>query len=265
VRLKDKVAIVTGGGSGIGRATALTFAREGARVGVADIDADRAARTVEQIGEAFGYRAIAIPFDVAQEAGWTEAVGRTVAHFGKLDILANVAGIGFPGTILDLTIDQWNRMIAVNLTGVMLGCQAAIRAIDATGGRGAIVNVSSLAGIVGISDVAGYCGSKGGVTTLSKSVALFCAERGLPIRCVSVHPTYVDSEMLDPIADAVGGRQAMVDAMARLVPIGRIATPQDIANAILFAASDEAAMMSGHALVIDGAQLAGPSSAHSKG
>ncbi len=261
MRLKDKVAIVTGAASGIGRATALTFAREGARVGVADINADGAAAAAAAIGEA----AVAIPFDVSSEAGWADAVGRTVDRFGKLDILANVAGIGFPGTILDLTMDQWNRMIAVNLTGVMLGCQAAIRAITATDGSGAIVNVSSLAGIIGISDVAGYCGSKGGVTTLSKSVALYCAEQGLPIRCVSIHPTYVDSEMLDPIAGAVGGRQAMLDAMGRLVPIGRIATPQDIANAILFAASDEAAMMSGHALVIDGAQLAGPSSAHTKG
>ncbi|QEH77753.1 glucose 1-dehydrogenase [Sphingomonas sp. C8-2] len=261
MRLKDKIAIVTGGASGIGRATALTFAREGARVAIADIDADGAARTAAQIGE----QAMAIAFDVADEAAWADATRRTVDRFGRLDILANIAGIGFPGTILDLTIDQWNKMIAVNLTGVMLGCQAAIRAITASGGSGAIVNVSSLAGLVGISDVAGYCGSKGGVTTLSKSVALFCAERGLPIRCVSVHPTYVDSEMLDPVADAIGSRQAMIDGMARLVPIGRIATPQDIANAILFAASDEAAMMSGHALVIDGAQLAGPTSAHSKG
>ncbi|KQX26038.1 MULTISPECIES: SDR family NAD(P)-dependent oxidoreductase [unclassified Sphingomonas] len=261
MRLKDKVAIVTGAASGIGRATALTFAREGARVVVADLNEDGASATAATIGDA----AFALRLDVADEAGWAEATRRTADRFGRLDILANVAGIGFPGTILDLTMDQWNRMIAVNLTGVMLGCQAAIRTIAATGGSGAIVNVSSLAGLIGISDVAGYCGSKGGVTTLSKSVALYCAEQGLPIRCVSVHPTYVDSEMLDPVADAVGGRQAMLEAMARLVPIGRIATPQDIANAILFAASDEAAMMSGHALVIDGAQLAGPSSAHTKG
>nr|WP_083434377.1 glucose 1-dehydrogenase [Sphingomonas sp. Y57] len=261
MRLKDKIAIVTGGASGIGRATALTFAREGASVVVADIDADGAARTAAQIGE----KAMPIAFDVADEAGWADATRGALDRFGRLDILANIAGIGFPGTILDLTIEHWNKMIAVNLTGVMLGCQAAIRAITASGGAGAIVNVSSLAGLVGISDVAGYCGSKGGVTTLSKSVALFCAERGLPIRCVSVHPTYVDSEMLDPVAEAIGSRQAMIDGMARLVPMGRIATPQDIANAILFAASDEAAMMNGHALVIDGAQLAGPTSAHSKG
>jgi NAD(P)-dependent dehydrogenase (short-subunit alcohol dehydrogenase family) len=261
MRLQGKVAIVTGAASGIGRATAIAFAREGARVGVTDINLAGAEATAATIGEA----ALPLRLDVTDEAAWAEATAATARRFGKLDSLANVAGIGFPGTIMDLTIDHWNKMIAVNLTGVMLGCQAAIRAISETGGSGAIVNVSSLAGLVGISDVAGYCASKGGVTTLSKSVALYCAERRLPIRCVSVHPTYVDSEMLDPIADAIGDRAAMVAAMASLVPMGRIAKPEDIANAILFAVSDEAAMLSGSPLIIDGAQLAGPSSAHTKG
>lgn len=261
MRLQGKVAIVTGAASGIGRATAITFAREGARVGVSDINLAGAEATAAAIGE----NALALRLDVTSEGAWAEATAAVVGRFGKLDSLANIAGIGFPGTIMDLTMDQWDKMIAVNLTGVMLGCQAAIRAISETGGSGAIVNVSSLAGLIGISDVAGYCASKGGVTTLSKSVALYCAERRLPIRCVSVHPTYVDSEMLNPIADAIGDRDAMVQGMASLVPMGRIATPQDIANAILFATSDEAAMLSGSALVIDGAQLAGPSSAHTKG
>ena len=258
MRLQGKVAIVTGAASGIGRATAIAFAREGARVGVTDINLAGAEATAAAIGEA----ALALRLDVTNETAWAEATAAVVKRFGKLDSLANVAGIGFPGTIMDLTIDHWNKMIAVNLTGVMLGCQAAIRAISETGGSGAIVNVSSLAGLIGISDVAGYCASKGGVTTLSKSVALYCAERRLPIRCVSVHPTYVDSEMLDPVA---GDRAAMVAGMASLVPMGRIAKPEDIANAILFAISDEAAMLSGSPLIIDGAQLAGPSSAHTKG
>lgn len=261
MRLQGKVAIVTGAASGIGRATAIACAREGARVGVTDINLAGAEATAAMIGDT----AIALPLDVTSEAAWPEATAAVVKRFGKLDSLANIAGIGFPGTIMDLTIDHWNKMIAVNLTGVMLGCQAAIRAISETGGSGAIVNVSSLAGLVGISDVAGYCASKGGVTTLSKSVALYCAEQQLPIRCVSVHPTYVDSEMLDPIASAIGNREAMIAGMASLVPMGRIAKPEDIANAILFAISDEAAMLSGSPLIIDGAQLAGPSSAHTKG
>ncbi|MFC3052102.1 glucose 1-dehydrogenase [Kordiimonas pumila] len=260
MRLKDKIAIVTGAASGIGRATAITFAREGASVAVSDINSEGAYATAQNIGD----QAIPVSLDVTSEQSWADAVSQTINRFGRVDILANIAGIGFPGTILDLKMDEWNKMIAVNLTGVMLGCQAAIRAITKTNGHGAIINVSSLAGLVGISDVAGYCASKGGVTTLSKSVALYCAEQGLPIRCISIHPTYVDSEMLDPVADAIGSREAMKAGMASLVPMGRIATPQDIANSILFAASEEASMMSGSALVIDGAQLAGPSSAHKK-
>lgn len=257
-RLHGKVAIVTGGASGIGRATAETFAREGAKVAIADINLPGAEQTAVSIGNA----AIPVGLDVAKPEAWHAAINEVVDRFGKLDILANIAGIGFPGTILDLTMAEWDKMIAVNLTGVMLGCQAAIPAIRDTGGSGAIINVSSLAGLIGISDVAGYCASKGGVTTLSKSVALYCAEQRLPIRCISIHPTYVDSEMLDPIASAIGSRDAMLDGMNRLVPMGRIAKPQDIANAILFAASDEAAMISGSGLIVDGAQLAGPSSAH---
>lgn len=259
LRLRDKVAIVTGAASGIGRATALAFARQGAYVGVADINVEGATKTAEAIGA----NAIVIGLDVADQASWDDATARTIKRFGRLDVLANVAGVGFPGTILDLTIEHWNRMIAVNLTGVMLGCKAAIGAITSSGGSGAIINVSSLAGLIGVSDVAGYCASKGGVTTLTKSVALFCAERRLPIRCLSIHPTYVDSEMLDPIADAIGSREAMIASMARLVPIGRVATPTDVADAIVFAASDEAAMLTGSGLVLDGGQLAGPSSAHS--
>ena len=257
-RLAGKVAVVTGGASGIGRATALTFAREGAKVAVADINLAGAEATAAAIGA----NAIPLGLEVSQEAAWTAAMTEVVDRFGKLDILANIAGIGVPGNIMELTMPDWHRMVAVNLTGVILGCQAAIRTIRDTGGSGAIVNVSSLAGIVGISDIAGYTASKGGVTTLTKSVALYCAEQRLPIRCVSIHPTYVDSEMLDPIADAVGGRSAMLEAMGSLVPIGRIATPQDVANAILFSASDEAAMISGSALLVDGAQLAGPPAAH---
>lgn len=261
MRLEGKNIIVTGAASGIGRATAQLCAREGARVGVADINLAGAEATADAIGE----NAIALSLDVTSEADWGRATAAMVGRFGKLDSLANVAGIGFPGTIMDLRIDEWNKMIAVNLTGVMLGCQAAIQAITQSGGRGAIVNVSSLAGLVGIADVAGYCASKGGVTTLSKSVALYCAEQRLPIRCLSVHPTYVDSEMLDPVAEAAGGRDAMLAAMASLVPIGRIARPEDIANAILFAVSDDAAMLSGSSLILDGAQLAGPANAHTQG
>ena len=258
-RLQDKVAIITGAASGIGRATARLFAREGAQVVVADIDAEGAQKTSAEIGAA----ALTCPMDVTSESDWEGAVAMAIARFGRLDGLCNIAGIGRGGTIEDVSLDDWNAMIAVNLTGTMLGCKHAIRGIVRSGGAGAIVNLSSLGGLVGIADIAGYCASKGGVTILSKSIALHCAQRGYPIRCVSIHPTYVDTEMLDPVAEAMGGdRDALLAGMARLVPMGRIARPDDIARAILFAMSDDAAMVSGSPLIVDGAQLAGPPSAH---
>jgi 3(or 17)beta-hydroxysteroid dehydrogenase len=257
-RVAGKVAIVTGGGSGIGRATAGTLAREGAKVIVADIDFERAKVTADAIGPS----ALAVKMDVRHEAEWQAVTARAIELFGKLDIVCNVAGIGFAGSIEDLTADQWQKMVDVNLTGVVWGCKHGIKAIRTSGGSGAIINVSSLGGLVGIADVAAYCATKGGVTILSKSVALHCAEQHLPIRCVSIHPTYVDSEMLDPVAAAFPSREAMLQGMSAQVPMGRVAKPQDIANAILFAASDEAAMISGSAIIVDGAQLAGPKSAH---
>ncbi|MEM8685805.1 MAG: SDR family oxidoreductase, partial [Pseudomonadota bacterium] len=257
--LDQKVAIITGGASGIGRATALAMVEAGAKVVIADINEEGARRTATQIGEA----AMAFQMDVSAEDDWTAVTEETIRHFGRLDIVGNIAGIGRGGTIEDVTLDDWNAMIAVNLTGVMLGCKHGIKAIHKSGGAGAIINMSSIGGLIGVSDIAAYCGSKGGVTTLTKSVALHCAEQGYPIRCMSVHPTYVDSEMLDPVAEMAGvSRAELVSGMAPLVPMKRVATPQDVANTIVFLASDKAAMISGSAIAVDGAQLAGPPPAH---
>ncbi|WP_129778201.1 SDR family NAD(P)-dependent oxidoreductase [Peristeroidobacter soli] len=257
-RLEGKTAFITGAASGIGRATALLFASEGARVVAADISADGAERTAARIGA----NALALTLDVANESQWEQAMRRTVDRFGRLDILCNIAGIGRGGSIEDVTLEDWNAMLAVNLTGTMLGCKHGVRTIKSTRGSGAIVNVSSVGGLVGIADIAGYCASKGGVTILTKSVALHCAQRGYPIRCVSVHPTYVDTEMLDPVAAAMGSRSELLARMARQVPMGRVATADDIARTIAFAASDDAIMIDGSSLIVDGAQLAGPPSAH---
>jgi NAD(P)-dependent dehydrogenase (short-subunit alcohol dehydrogenase family) len=252
-RLQGKVALITGGASGIGRAAAELFAREGARVVAADINTAGAEKTAATIGR----QAIAVRLDVSQEADWEAATARTVREFGRLDIVANVAGIGFYGSIEDLEMSQWQAMLGVNLTGVVLGCKHGVRTIRASGGSGAIINVSALGGIVGVGDFAGYCATKGGVTTLTKSVALHCAAQRLPIRCLSVHPTYVDTEMMDPVVAAFASRQALLEQLARFVPMGRVATALDVANVMLFAASEEAAMVSGSALLVDGAQLAG--------
>lgn len=258
-RLHGKVALVTGGASGIGRAVCLRFAAEGARVFVADIDEGGARGVADTIGGT----AAAHCLDVTSEPAWEAAVEAVIAWGGRLDIVSNIAGIGRGGTIEETSLDDWNAMVAVNLTGTMLGCKHGVRGIVASGGAGAIINMSSIGGLVGPADIAGYNATKGGVTILTKSVALHCAERGYPVRCVSIHPTYVDSEMLDPVAAAMRTTRAeLTQAMAKLVPIGRVATPEDVANAVLFAASDEAAMISGSGILVDGAQLAGPRSAH---
>lgn len=258
-RLNGKTALVTGGASGIGRATCRAIAGEGGSVAVADIDFIGASATASDIGSG----AFAIQLDVTSEPSWEVATKALIEHFGTLDIVCNIAGIGTGGSIEEIEIEDWNAMVAVNLTGVLLGCKHGIQAIRRSGGSGAIINMSSIGGLVGPPDIVGYCATKGGVTTLTKSVAMHCALRGYPIRCLSIHPTFVDSEMLDDVAEQSGLKRAeLVARMAQLVPMGRVATPIDVARVIVFAASEDAAMISGSGIVVDGAQLAGPPGAH---
>lgn len=250
--------MVTGGASGIGRATCVELAAQGASIVVADMDEAGAVHTAGSCGA----DAIVCAMDVSCEPHWERAMQRVLERFGRLDILCNVAGIGRGGFIDEIRLEDWNAMLAVNLTGTMLGCKHGVRTISSSGGRGAILNVSSVGGTVGIADVAGYCASKGGVTILTKAVALRCAQQRWPIRCISVHPTYVDTEMLDPVAAAFGNRKTLLDGMARLVPMGRVCNPTDVSRMLAFLASDDAGMVSGSEVYVDGAQLAGVSSAH---
>ncbi len=258
-RVKDKVAIVSGAASGIGRETCKTLVREGAKVIIADINLEGAQKVADDIGG----NAIALALDVAKENQWEHCVSECIRHFGRLDIVVNGAGIGFSGNFEESPVEEWQAMLDVNLTGVMLGCKHGIKGIKTSGDGGSIINISSLGGLVGAPDIVGYCASKGGVTLLTKSVALHCAQHKLNIRCNSVHPTYVDSEMLDPIAEMFDTREAMVSAMAQEIPLGRIAIPQDIANVILFLASDESSMMTGSPLIVDGGQTSGMPGKHS--
>ncbi len=258
-RLEERVAIVTGGASGIGRAACRTFVREGAHVVVADIDRSGADAVAQELAPF----ATCEVLDVGDENDWERAVESCLDRYGRLDILVNCAGIGRSGPLEALSLGDWSLLLRVNLTGVFLGCKHGVKAMRKAGRGGSIINMSSVAGLVGGEDLSGYSASKGGVTMLTKSVALNCAPLRPGIRCNSVHPTYVDSEMLDPIAAQFGSREAMIAGMASLVPVGRIAKPQDIANAILFLASDESEMVTGSALVVDGGQLAGLPSRHS--
>lgn len=257
-RLSGKTAIVTGGASGIGRATATLFASEGAQVLIADLNGAGAVETSKSIGVG----ASAHEIDVTNEPAWQHLMKTCLDRQGRLDVLVNCAGIGRAGNFEELSLEDWDVQIAVNLTGVFLGCKHGVKAMRVAGNGGSIVNISSIAGLVGGDDIAGYSASKGGVTMLTKSVALHCAKYRTGIRCNSVHPTYVDSEMLDPVAATFLSREAMLAGMAEAVPMGRVATPLDIARACLFLASDESGMISGSPLLVDGAQLAGMASKH---
>lgn len=244
-RLDRRVAIVTGGASGIGAATALRFAREGAQVVVADID-EAAAGLVA--AEAEG-DAIASVLDVRDEAAWHRLIAATERRFGALHVLVNNAGIVGDMTGQDperLTLEEWRRIAAVDSDGVFLGCKTAIPAIARAGG-GAIVNISSIAALRPTPALAGYGAAKAAVRQLTKSVALHCARNRLGIRCNSVHPGVVRTAMFEAAFDAVERQRRAAE-----VPLGRLAEPEEIADAILFLASDEARYITGAKLVVDG-------------
>lgn len=256
-RLSGRVAVVTGGSSGIGLATCLRFAEEGARVIAADIEST-AVKEIVATGTVS-----AAHLDVASEESWLGLLDDVREGQQRLDILVNCAGIGVAGNLEELSLDDWNRLIAVNLTGPFLGIKHALPIMRECENGGSIINVSSIAGIVGGEDLAGYSASKGGLTVFTKSAALYCARHAPGVRCNSVHPTYVDSPMLDPVAVQFGSRRTMLEGMAAEVPLGRVAVPDDVADAMIFLASDESRMMTGAQLVLDGGQLAGIPSRHS--
>ena len=252
-RLADKVAIVTGGGSGIGKATAKKFAEEGASVVVTDVNANAGHVAVEEIGGS----AVFVSHDVTDEGEWEQVMQETVDRFGKVDILVNNAGILGTGALQnpeDLSLDEVRAVSAVNVDGVLLGCKHAIKAMKDHGGS--IVNVSSLAGIWATPSMVPYGVSKGAVRQLTKSVAAYCGKQKYGIRCNSVHPSWIETAMVDDLLnflfdDPEQGREERRQA----VPVGRLGQPEDIANAICYLASDEAGFVNGAELVIDGGQL----------
>lgn len=255
-RLVGKVALITGGSSGIGRATAQLFAKEGASVLILDIDVVGARNTVEHI-EAEGGSAVAFGLDVSSEEQWIAAVDFAEAQFGKVNIVCNIAGIGAMSDFAELSLAQWNRELGVNLTGVFLGCKHGIRAIRKSGETGALVNMGSISALRGVPRQAAYCASKAGVSGLTKAVGLYCAEQKLPIRCNAIHPSYVDTAIYDPYVDFFPSRDAMLEQFAKDVPIGRVASPEDIARTALFLASDDSAMITATEIIVDGGQTSG--------
>jgi 3(or 17)beta-hydroxysteroid dehydrogenase len=254
-RVAGKVALVTGAASGLGKATAERLASEGAAVMIADIRVDAAEEVAAAIRQAGG-RAAAKKLDVTSEDDWAGAVAAAERAFGKLDIVVNNAGTADGGWIHKLSLERWRRVIAVNLDGVFLGIKHGAEAMKRCGG-GSIVNISSVAGLVGIAEGASaYCASKGGVTLLTRAAALEFALLKSNIRVNSVHPGYMRTPMLESVIRASREPDAAREAMIRGEPIGRLGEPQDIAHAVLYLASDEAAFVTGTQLVVDGGYYA---------
>ena len=250
-RVQDKVALVTGAASGIGLATAALLAREGAHVVIGDIDRTVGERAAAAIGTGATFRQL----DVTREDEWIAVTDRVAGDLGRLDILVNNAGVVLMKSIEETTLEAWRSLMAVNLDGVFLGCKHAVRVMKERGG-GAIVNMSSIAGMIGHVSLAAYCASKGGVRLLTKSVALHCARRGYNIRCNSVHPSFADTPMLDSMI-AIGRDPAkMRESLTAAAPLGRLAEPDEVAGMILFLASDESAFTTGAEFVIDGGMTA---------
>jgi NAD(P)-dependent dehydrogenase (short-subunit alcohol dehydrogenase family) len=242
-----KVALVTGGAGGIGRAAAIQFAQQGGKVAVADIDAVGAAKTVEMIG---GAEALAISVDVSDEASCQAMVDATVGEFGRLDVLFNNAGVaGDRARTADITTDDWNRVLAVNLTGVFFCARAAIPAMQAAGG-GVIVNTASVDGLVGMPTVPHYVAAKHGVIGLTKNIAIEYAKDN--IRAVAVAPGYIKTKMTE---EAFSDDEKAL--LASLVPMGRAAEPEEVAKMVLWLASDQASYVSGSVHTVDAGLLAG--------
>ncbi|MFC7738311.1 glucose 1-dehydrogenase [Roseomonas sp. GCM10028921] len=256
-RVQGKVAVVTGAGSGLGAATARTLAREGARVAITDIQVDDAEREAEAI-RAGGHDAIALVHDVADEADWTRVIADVLDRFGRLDVLVNNAGIAHRGPPEEETLERWRGLMAVNLDGVFLGTKHAIRAMAASQPTpgGSIVNISSIAGIVGLPSNAAYSASKGGVRLYTKAVALHCAGNKLGIRVNSIHPGYILTPLIERGMQAAPDPEARLRELTAAHPIGHLGTPDDVAYGVLYLASDEAKFVTGAELVIDGGYTA---------
>lgn len=246
-RLAGKVALISGGARGMGAAEARLFALHGARVVLGDVLEEPLRKLADELVAA-GHEAVAQPLDVTDEIAWHAIVAATEQEFGRLDVLVNNAGIADPAGLEDTSRELWDRMIAVNQTGTWLGMKAAIPAMRRAGG-GSIINISSIYGIVGSATSAAYHATKGAVKILTKQAAIQYAAEG--IRANSIHPGFIDTPMLRaPFVDRPEGD--LDEIMREWTPMGRAGTAEEIANAALFLASDEASYVTGAEMVVDG-------------
>lgn len=259
MRLAGKSALITGAASGIGRATAVLFAREGAQVTVTDLD-EKGVETVAVEIRKEGGGAYAQVLDVRSEADWERLIKDTLKRCGRLDVMVANAGISFAKPVTEMTLEEWREVHAVNLDGVFLGTKHAVKAMREAGGGGSIVIVSSASGLKASAGASAYCSSKAAVRLFAKTVALECAGDG--IRVNTVHPAGVKTPMwegmkfFEDLKEAHGGTLGAWEVLERGSPMGRFATPAEIAAGILYLSSDEASYMTGTELVIDGGYTA---------
>jgi NAD(P)-dependent dehydrogenase (short-subunit alcohol dehydrogenase family) len=254
-RVKNKVAIVTGGASGLGKSSALLLAREGAKIVITDLDEKNGNEVVKQVKNDGG-EAIFIKQDVSKEDQWKKVIQKTLETYGKLHILANAAGIGVGGTVEEVTLADWKKLLNINLDGSFLGTQYAIKAMRETGEGGSIINFSSIEGLIGDPNLPAYNASKGGVTLFTKSAALHCAKQGYGIRVNSIHPAYIWTPMVENLLKAQGDAEEGKKQLESLHPIGHLGEPDDIGYGVVYLASDESKFMTGSELVIDGGYTA---------
>jgi NAD(P)-dependent dehydrogenase (short-subunit alcohol dehydrogenase family) len=247
-RLAGKVALITGGGTGIGKAVALAFAREGAKVAVAGRRVDKLQEVVGEI-KAQRREGVAIVCDVARAADANSAVKQVVERFGLLNVLVNNAGMVSATTVESIKEEEWDQLMSINLKGPFLMSRAALPAFRRAGG-GAIVNVGSVLGLVAVKDRAAYCASKGGVTMLTKAMAVDHAQDKIRVNCIC--PALVETELIKGVFGAGAQGQALRESRVAAIPIGRIGRPEDVAELAVFLASEESSWLTGAAIPLDG-------------
>lgn len=250
-RVQGKVAIVTGAASGLGAASAKRLAQEGARVMLTDRSVAAGEAAAEAI-LAIGGKAAFMAHDVTSEEDWAAVVAGTLKGFGRIDVLVNNAGVGGGAPLLEMSLADWRALLAINLDGVFLGMRAVGAAMAQAGGS--IINLSSILGKVGQAGAGAYCASKGGVLMLTKAAALEWAP--LKIRVNSIHPGYIDTPMVSQALHAAENGNEMRDLIISRHALGRLGLPREIADGVVFLASDESSFMTGAELVIDGGYTA---------
>ena len=250
-RLEGKTALVTGAASGIGLQTSTRLAEEGALVMMTDINHEEGFKQAEKLGANVTF----LKLDITEEEEWISVLDETVKQFDRLDILVNSAGMVLIADVEQITLEDWRKVHAVNLDGTFLGCKHGVRVMKEVG-AGSIINLSSVSGMIGGFNLAAYNSSKGAVRMLTKSVALHCARAGYGIRCNSIHPTFIETPMLESMIRDSRDPEKARQTLVRQVPLRRIGKPDDVANMIVYLASDESTFVTGTEMVIDGGVIA---------